>query len=401
MARLRFCSFDYEATTGTAVSAGVYSVGLDLDKDFLFVSGTSDTTFYPPGYYSFYAYGAAGRGGSSGALGSFTASTGSSLNGNYPFSSSCAIPRSSIGSPSQIWVTCDISHPISRDVDDPTNLMRSEARYQVFKFGDLSLRIRSIANYNAGTNSGDITFEAFNGVTSLGTITIPSYATGSWIFCRIYAKLDGSSGQFDISLDGQSASYTSLNSVATTALSSVTHLYFSGGALGKLSTAGLINIGRIDNLLLDDAAFPSGRPRGQRVAIASDGTLVNWAPSSGGTLTGALSSYDAIFARGTGTGATALLNLTAPSTAGLNGVLGWQIHAYGLSNVDTIASKRLITGVDVSGTATNGTYISPQVAPATPSFISPGIDTIFYSSGTTDFTLASVPNTKLRLEVTA
>lgn len=330
-------------------------------------------------------------------------SAGSPLDSNAGIMS-CAVPRTAIGSPSQIWATFDISYVAYGNADDPTNYMRAQARYQIFKFGDLSLRLRRIFNYNSTVGSVDVTFEAFNGTTSLGTITITSYLanTTAWIFCRIYAKLDGSTGQFDISLDGQSASYTGLNSVATTPLASVNHLYFSGGALGYATTTTATGVaGVIDNLLLDDAAFPSGRPRGQRVAIASDGTLTNWASSSGGTLTLALGSYDGTVARGTGTGATALLNLTSPSTTGLNGVLGWQIHAYGLSNVDTIATKRLITGVDVSGTVTNGTYISPQVPPAIPSYISPGIDTLFYSTGTTDFTLASIPNTKLRLEVTA
>lgn len=399
MARLRFCGFDYNAATGAIIS-GSAATGMNLDKDFLFVSYTSDTTFYAPGLATPNVGGNSGRGSASGALGLWLSQTSSNFNA-FTSITSCAVPRTAIGSPNQIWATFDISYLMGLNVDDPTNLMRSEARFQIFKFGDLSLRLRRIFNYTA--NVADITFEAFNGSTSLGTITIPSYSSASWIFCRIYAKLDGSTGRFDISLDGQSVSYTGLNSVATTPLVSVSHLYFSGGILGYVSgTNGPLNFGAIDNLLLDDAAFPSGRPRGQRVAIASDGTLTGWASNpTGSTLTGALASFDASWARGSGTGSTALLNLTAPSTTGLNGVLGWQIHAYGLSNVDTIATKRLITGVDVSGTVTNGTYISPQVPPATPSYIQPGVDTIFYSTGTTDFTLASVPNTKLRLEVTS
>jgi hypothetical protein len=81
-------------------------------------------------------------------------------------------------------------------------------------------------------------------------------------------------------------------------------------------------------------------------------------------------------------------------------VLGWQIHTYGISNVDTISTKKLRTGVDVSGAVTNGTYVASLTPPATPSTLVPTyIDTLFYSSGSTDFTLAGVPNTKLRLEV--
>ena len=313
----------------------------------------------------------------------------------------CAVPTSAIGSPSEIWVTFDIQHYTYENIDNPASLMRSEARYQVFKFGDLSLRVRRVTNYVtvSGINMADFTFEAFNGVTSLGTIVVPAYAISSWMFVRIYAKLDSVSGRMDVTIDGQAASYTGLNSVATTPLASVTHMYFSGGALGLASGSGQIMVGAIDNLLLDSTNFPVGRPRGQRVSIASDGTLSGWASTSGGTITSALSVSDSSLARGTGAGSTALLNLTAPSTTGLNGVLGWQIHAYGVSNVDAIAYKKLRTGVDISGTVTNGTYIVAQVPPATPAALFPGIDTMFYSSGTTDFTLASVANTKLRLEV--
>jgi hypothetical protein len=398
MARLRFCGFDYNAATGGIVS-GSAATGMNLDKDFLFVSYTSDTTFYAPGLATPYVAGSSGRGSASGALGAYISEASSNFNARTSITS-CAVPRSAIGSPSQIWTTFDLSYSTGLNVDDPTNLMRSEARFQIFKFGDLSLRLRRIFNYVGYV--ADITFEAFNGSTSLGTITLTPYSNGSWIFCRIYAKLDGSTGRFDITLDGQSVSYTGLNSVATTPLASVNHLYFSGGILGYVSgTNGPLNFGLIDNLLLDDAAFPSGRPRGQRVTIASDGTLSGWESNpTGSTLTGALFSFDAGWARGTNNGSTALLNLTAPSTAGLNGVLGWQIHTYGISNVDTISTKKLRTGVDVSGAVTNGTYVASLTPPATPSTLVPTyIDTLFYSSGSTDFTLAGVPNTKLRLEV--
>lgn len=396
MARLRFCGFDYEATNGNPINTlGSRSNGLDLDKDFVAVSGSSDTVFYAPGALYSVACGG-GRHADSGALGQFGYSALSTISPSL--ATSCAVPRAAIGSPSQIWATFDIAvYTLSGNADNPATLMRSEARYQIFKFGDLSLRLRRVFNY--ASNVADVTFEAFNGSTSLGTITVLSVTYTAWLYVRVYAKLDGSTGQFDISIDGQSVSYTGLNSVATTPLASVTHLYFSGGMLGVTSGSNVWLAGLIDNILLDDASFPTGRPSGRRAALATDGTLSGWAATSGGTLVNSLSVYDANKARGTGNGAVALLNTATLSTAGLVGVIGWQVHAYGLSNVDTIAVKKLRTGVDVSGTASNGTYIAAQTPPATPSFISPGLDTIFYSSGTTSFTLANVPNTKIRLEV--
>lgn len=400
MARLRFCGFDYQAVLGASnTSSFAFPTGNDLDKDCVYVSRSSDTTFFAP-WQSNPTFISVGRTAGSNALGYQFYLPNNNL-GAMGGSWGCAVPTSAIGSPSEIWVTFDIQHYTYENIDNPASLMRSEARYQVFKFGDLSLRVRRVTNYVtvSGINMADFTFEAFNGVTSLGTIVVPAYAISSWMFVRIYAKLDSVSGRMDVTIDGQAASYTGLNSVATTPLASVTHMYFSGGALGLASGSGQIMVGAIDNLLLDSTNFPVGRPRGQRVSIASDGTLSGWASTSGGTITSALSVSDSSLARGTGAGSTALLNLTAPSTTGLNGVLGWQIHAYGVSNVDAIAYKKLRTGVDISGTVTNGTYIVAQVPPATPAALFPGIDTMFYSSGTTDFTLASVANTKLRLEV--
>ena len=395
MARLRFCGFDYEASAGGAISgSGTYSYGVNLDSDFLFVSPSSDTTFYVPGAFSSTTV-SAGRNAASGALGLLSSSPGANITSYGTFG--CAVPRAAIGNPIEIWATFDISQALARNVNDPATLERAEARCQIFKFGDLSLRLRSITNY---TGTADLTFEAFNGATSLGTITIVSYTSLSWMFVRVYAKLHASTGHFDVAIDGQSASYASLNSVATTPLVSVTHLYFSGGVLGVTAGSNLLQIGAIDNLLLDSTNFPVGRPSGRRVTIASDGTLSGWASTVGGTLTSALSSFDSGFARGTNNGSTALLNLTAPSTVGLNGVLGWQLHSYGISNIDTISVKKLRTGVDVSGAVTNGTYVASLTPPATPSTLTPTyIDTLFYSSGSTDFTLAGVPNTKLRLEV--
>jgi hypothetical protein len=395
MARLRFCGFDYEARSGTAITgSGTYAYGVNLDSDFLFVAAFSDTTFFAPGVSNSVVV-SPGRNAASGALGPLIGSSGTNITayGNF----GCAVPRAAIGNPQEIWATFDISQAVNKNVNDPATLERAEARCQIFKFGDLSLRLRSITNY---TDTADLTFEAFNGATSLGTITVVSYTSLSWMFVRVYAKLHAITGRFDVAIDGQSASYGSLNSVATTPLASVTHLYFSGGVLGVTTGSNLFQLGAIDNLLLDSTNFPVGRPSGRRVAIASDGTLSGWASTVGGTLTSALITGDSGFARGTNNGSTALLNLTAPSTAGLNGVLGWQLHSYGISNVDTISTKKLRTGVDVSGAVTNGTYVASLTPPATPSTLTPTyIDTLFYSSGSTDFTLAGVPNTKLRLEV--
>ena len=95
-------------------------------------------------------------------------------------------------------------------------------------------------------------------------------------------------------------------------------------------------------------------------------------------------------------------DLASLTTTGLNtDILGWQIQACGVSNVDTSLARKLVTGVDVGGVARLGTNISSQSPPLTPSEINPGVDTVFYNGGTTNFTLTDVTNTKLRLAVTS
>lgn len=296
----------------------------------------------------------------------------------------------------------DISHAMAGNVDSPGTLDRSESRFQIFKWGDLSFRIRRIFNYATSPTRADITFELYNVSSSLGTITLTAVNASQWMHVRIHAKLD-SSGAFEVSVDGVASNHTGINTVATTALASATQLWFSAGALGIVSTSSVHSVGSIDNLLIDDAAFPAGRPSGRRLAISGDGMLTGWAPSSGsGTIATALSAIDSNSARGTGDGSVALLTLASLTTTGLNtDILGWQIQACGVSNVDTTLARKLVTGVDVGGVSRVGTNISSQSPPLTPSEINPGIDTVFYNGGTTNFTLTDVANTKLRLAVTS
>lgn len=335
----------------------------------------------------------------------YTSGTGNTVLGGLPdFSQGVTCTRSTLGNPSELWVTMDIRHALEANVDDTANYEREQSRFQVFKWGDLSLRLRRIFNFASGPNRCDITFELFNVASSLGTITLTSVNANQWMHVRIHAKLDASSGAFEVSIDGTSSNHTGINTVATTALASATQLWFSAGALGRVSgTNSPFSIGSIDNLLIDNAAFPTGRPSGRRLAISGDGTLTGWAPSSGsGTLATALSAIDSNSARGTGDGSVALLTMASLTTTGLNtDILGWQIQACGVSNVDTSLARKLSAGVDVGGVARLGTNISSQSPPLTPSEINPGVDTVFYNGGTTNFTLTDVTNTKLRLAVTS
>lgn len=401
MARLRFCGFDFTSSGDAISSNSASTTGIALDQGFQIVDWGTGSSFYNPGQTYTVCFQAGRNASDGGALGQATMGV-ATLN-SWGQGSGCSIQRSVLGDPQEIWATFDICHQFTGNNDDPANMMRSQVQWQVFAWGDLTLRIRRVFNYATSPTRADITFEAFNGTTSLGTIPLTGVNSLQWMFVRIRARLDsGTNGRFDIWIDGQSVSFTGINTVATTPLVSATRIFFSGGALGHPSSGGFFrNIGAIDNLLIDDAQFPVGRPSGRRLAVSSDGTLTNWAPSSGsGTLTASLNASDSNKARGTGVGAIALLNLAALTTTGLQtNILGWQVLPTGVSNLDVASAKKLRTGVDVSGTARNGSNVISRNPPLSPSAINPGLDTVFYNGGTTDFTLTDVTNTKLRLEV--
>lgn len=406
MARKMFISFDYRYN-GTAPNNGaLYSAAEPaLPPGASFVARSSDTIFYAPGdvFGTKFIEGRDSRssGYGEGAIISVATWDIASLTGFT--GCSVAVTRSSLGDPQEIWAAFDIRIPNpGMNRDDPASFMQSGARYQVFRWGDLSLRLRRIYGYQASPLKWSYEFEAFNGVTSLGTIALVDYNTAQWSHVRIRARLDsGTSGRFDISIDGVTLNTSNINTVATTTLVNATRLYFGGGVLGlvNVSPAQSIFVGAIDNILIDDAAYPTGRPLGIRVGLASDGTLTNWeAVSPATTVTGALTGSGT--ARGTTAGATALLNLSSVTTTGFEtNLLGWQFSPSGVSNLDSVVGRRLSFGIDLSGTPYNGIESIPL--PLAPSTLSLGsiVDTVFYKGGTTDFTISDIANSKVRLLV--
>lgn len=404
MARKKFVSFDYRYN-GTAPSNGTTYTAAEpaLPPGVSFCAKNSDTTFFEPGGVLITKF-IEGRDSRSSGYGEGALLTivGSYELGNFS-GSSVSVTRSSIGSPQEIWATFDIriQNP-GQNLDNPSSLMQSAARFQVFKWGDLSLRLRRIYNYQASPLKFSYQFEAFNGSTSLGTIALVDYNVSQWSHVRIRARLDsGTSGRFDVSIDGNTLNTSNINSVAVTTLENATRIIFGGGVLGSPAVSGngvLTFAGAIDNILIDDSAYPTGRPLGIRVGLASDGTLTNWeAVSPATTVTGALTGSGT--ARGTVAGATALLNLSSITTTGFeSNLLGWQFTPGDASSLDSVVGRRIQFGIDVSGTEYSGIEtVTLPLAPST--FVGAGIDTVFYKGGTTNFTVSDISNCKALMKV--
>jgi hypothetical protein len=168
---------------------------------------------------------------------------------------------------------------------------------QIFKWGDVSIRAQS-TTYAAPLWT--VVLSIRNVATEVATITITNVTTFTWHFLKVHVKLDAATGLIEASVDGiaQSASYTGQNTVATTVLASAPYIYFGPPIFDNATNAYAAN--QIDNVLFDDAAFPAGRPYGERVAISNE-TADGWTAVGSGasTLVDALSSpLDVKAARG-------------------------------------------------------------------------------------------------------
>jgi hypothetical protein len=408
MSALKFCGFDYTHRNGDAVNGSTLFVNTTfdfaLDSGMLLQSFTSDSTSYAPGQaVALTNVGGVGRNSSDGGcLGDVQGTGNATLSAFTGYTQGVTCLRSTLGDPSEIWVTFDIRHSLGANVDNPATYERSESRFQLFKWGDLSLRIRRIFNYATSPTRCDITFELFNVASSLGTITLTSVQANQWMYVRIRALLNAS-GAFEVSVDGISSNHTGINTVATTPLASATQLWFSSGSLGAISSpSGPYAIGAMDNLYIDNSGFPTGRPTGRRVSISGDNTVSNFAATSSGTITTAAAAVDSNFARGTGVGAYTLFNLGTITTSGLEtDLIGWQVQPCYVSNVDVVAAKKVSVGVSLSGTAYMDTAVAAQTPPLAPSYISPGIGSVFFKGGTTPFTLSDIPSIKPRIQIEA
>lgn len=411
MARLKFFSFAIKGNGMPATSGLTPYVACDPGA--VFCGPASDTDLFPPTSGSNVYIG----GSFNSAI--FQASLGnpflsnSRLDLGQPFSLGGArcltVTKDSLGGINEIWCCFEIalSSPGNQflNLSIPSTWMQSSNRWQVFKFGDLSLRLKALTG-NPSIGYYDVTFAAYNGSTHLGDTTVLGIylLAGNQIHVRVHAKLaSGSGGIFELLIGGVSANYTGIDSTTTTAAADVDRVWFSGGGMQDPDSNNSYS-GSISNILIDDAAWPTGRPV---VAVITSGftdnSLTNWAASGGGTMSNAVLSVDSNRARGTGNGARAILNIPAPTMTTWNAnLLGYQLVPGLLSNLDNINLKRVKAGVRLGGVDRFGSQVQSITPPFSPTQLENcGTDTVFYNGGTTDFTKADVANTDAVFEVTS
>lgn len=257
----------------------------------------------------------------------------------------------------------------------------------IFKWGDVEVKVKETTYISGSTH--DIVFSVRNNGSEVATVTCPGIVAGStWssnslVPVLIHVKLHATLGEIEVAINGvtQSVAYENQNTVATTLEDDAVYFYFGPPVLDNGTNA---YVGQVDNFLIDDAAWPSGRPRVRLLQLASDNTLTDAeaAGTSPTTVVAALASgSDATQLRLNSGTAKALLNTTAPSTTGFSSnLIGFYGIAARCANRYPGGTRKLQVGVELSGTESPGAnYIAQHTLPF--SSISPPPET----GGKTDY----------------
>lgn len=229
---------------------------------------------------------------------------------------------------------------------------------RAFRWGDVEIVFKE-STYISGSGSTilhDVTFSIKNAGTEVATLTVPNVYCGTsinkaYVWALVRVRLHATNGRITVTMNGaaQSVAYVNQNTVSVTAEGSATEMYF-GPAMADNGTT-MYN-GNIDNIVISNDAWPTGRPTMRVVQLASDNTMVNCDAYGTGptTVTNAItaSSTDAKQLRFTALG-KAELNMTPPSTAGMESeILGFEIVMHGCVSRSSLHVTRLEAGFSLS-----------------------------------------------------
>jgi len=265
-------------------------------------------------------------------------------------------------SANEYWFSFEVCPPNFNSVDMASGYEPTADWAAIFRWGDVQIRAKS-ATRNNTTGYYNMVFSVRNNGTEIATITVPqvnaggSFASTSWLWVLVKVKLHATTGSIEayINGNGMSASYTNQNTVNTIANASENGMYFGPIVMDNGTNA---YVGGLDSIIIDDAAWPSGRPTVRFWAVASDGTLTNAAAAgtspttvANAIATGSTTSRnDAKQLRFSAVSGRAELNMTAPSTTGFNTqVLGFFGILQRAASRNPTGARRIRPSVKVSG----------------------------------------------------
>lgn len=309
----------------------------------------------------------------------------------------------------EYWFTFDLYSPYFITGTVTTAYMPTTDWKQIFKWGDVSLRCKE-SSYAAPNHTWVIAI--YNGASEVATVTVGGLdldqviGNTNRLHVRLHVKLHATTGLIDCTINGvaQSVAYTNQNTVATTLESAATVIYLGPMVADNGTNA---HVGLIDNILVDTAEFPAGRPVVRLATLNADDTLVN-AEAAGTTPTtvvNALSSAtDAKQLRFTASNGTALLTVTWPSTSGFSsdilGVCGFLSRA---ATRSSSTNRSIGVRLQLSGTNRDTSRMSFTTLPY--STINPPPETaglnLYWennaTSSSTKLTVSDLSSTKLLL----
>ena len=277
----------------------------------------------------------------------------------------------------------------------------------MFQWGDVGIHIKSNTYVATPSPMQTLTLAVYNNGAEIATISLPQQSEANWYYCRAHVKLDGAAGviEFDCNTITQSVPFAAGNTVNTVSVADADWIYI-GPPYTDSGTTGYVHY--LDNVWIGTTGWPSGRPRGFLHTMSTDGTLSGWAAEGSGatTVVAALQTNtgpDGVAARGSGAGASALLNLSSISAVGLEAeLIGYTIIPTYISNRDQTTWKRLSVGVSNGGTHTMGAYTSALQPPMAYNLTPPAEvyipwvwEAFYLDSGGSAFTVASLHSVRL------
>lgn len=197
----------------------------------------------------------------------------------------------------EYWFSFDLYTPNNVSTSLDSSYEASTSWKQVFRWGDVSIHCKSLV-YDGGTARHTMVFSVRNAGVEIATVTVPeldcdvvtnTVSPTSLIYCRLHVKLHATQGVIDFKANGiaQSVSYTNQNTVSSISNAAATEFYFGPPVLDNGTNAW---VGGLDNILIDDAEFPLGRPV-IRYFTAYTNPASSDAIANTGTIQNALSSF--------------------------------------------------------------------------------------------------------------
>jgi len=197
----------------------------------------------------------------------------------------------------EYWFSFDLYCPNNISTSLDSSYEATTSWKQVFRWGDVSINCKSLV-YDGGAARHTMLFSIRNNGVEIATLSVPeldcdvatnTVSPTSLIYCRLRVKLDSTTGLIDFKANGvsQSVAYTNQNTVATLSNAAATEFYFGPPVLDNGTNAW---VGGIDNILIDDAEFPAGRPV-IRYFTAYTNPASSEAVANTGTIQNALSSF--------------------------------------------------------------------------------------------------------------